>query len=447
VILLTQPTDFLELNTGSALSTDWTCSWVDVSFALSTFVPGSAEGNVAASMATTIAPAPAAGGQRQIKYASVVNRDVSTQTVYLDKNSGAAYSLTGAIPLAPGDSLQYVDSRGFFVLTAAGFEKFIGATGAAGTAGATGPAGQGPPGADGDPGEDAMHIPGPAGLQGIQGPAGSGGSGGASGFEILYQEISAEEPMMIPGPPGLAGAQGIPGSGGSGSSAMIILMDGEAGEDAPHIPGPAGPQGTAGSGGSGSANVTPDTHPALPTGVGLGPNDEFETGSSIDTTGTRYSGATAWTWFDQSTSVSSVSQGSVVLAPPADGGTHFVLQAAPAAPWTYRAKIASYVSGSSGGTLFGLAVANSGSSNAILYGSNFASSADLQYYHWNIASGFVAGPLVNVIPFGFSTTFPTDDNYYEIENDGTNLILSISRTGVEGSFLLAATEPLSSFVC
>lgn len=49
--------------------------------------------------------------------------------------------------------------------------------------------------------------------------------------------------------------------------------------------------------GSGSSlfNITIDSHASVPTGVGLGPNDEFESGSSIDTAGTRYTSATAWT--------------------------------------------------------------------------------------------------------------------------------------------------------
>jgi hypothetical protein len=196
VILLTSPSDFLELQTALGVSTDWTCSFVDVNFATSSFVPGSAQSNVAASLSTLMAAGPAAGLQRQIKYLSVVNRDLTlTQTVTIDKNSGGtAFNVTGHIPLAPGDSLQYVDSRGFFVLNAQGFEKFIGATGPAGGDGATGPAGQGPPGSDGTDGEDLFVIQGPPGPQGPQGIPGTGGGGSASaGFEILYQEITAEE--------------------------------------------------------------------------------------------------------------------------------------------------------------------------------------------------------------------------------------------------------------
>lgn len=48
------------------------------------------------------------------------------------------------------------------------------------------------------------------------------------------------------------------------------------------------------SGGSSPFNVTPDTHGTIPTGVGLGPNDEFEFGSTLDTSGSRYVSADAW---------------------------------------------------------------------------------------------------------------------------------------------------------
>lgn len=98
------------------------------------------------------------------------------------------------------------------------------------------------------------------------------------------------------------------------------------------MPGPAGP---AGAGSATPFNVTPDTHLALPTGVGLGPNDEFD-GAALDTGGTRYAGATAWTWFNQGSATASLSSGSLVLI---NGGGSSIQngigQPAPAAPWTY----------------------------------------------------------------------------------------------------------------
>jgi hypothetical protein len=189
MLLLTQTTDFLELQTGSPLSTDWTVSFLDVNYATSSFLPGSAEGNVATAATTQIVPPPPdANTQRQLKYISIVNRDAALpQTVVIDKNSSAAYNLTGPIVLNAGDTLQYVDSRGFSVLTAQGQEKFAGLPGATGPAGASG---VGAPGLDGDAGEDALHIPGNPGSQGLQGATGAAGQ---SGFDIMYQEITLED--------------------------------------------------------------------------------------------------------------------------------------------------------------------------------------------------------------------------------------------------------------
>lgn len=219
MLLLTQAADFLELQTANAVSTDWTCSWVDLNYSASGLVPGSTQGNVATPLSTKIAPAPPAGFQRQIKYLSVVNKDLTlTQTIIVDKNSGAAVAITGAIPLAPGETLQYVDSRGFFVLNAQGFEKFIGATGPTGTPGATGPPGFGPPGTDGEAGEDGVSIPG------VPGAAGSPGAPGPFGYLMLIDGEQGEEGMHVPGPQGVQGPQGTPGSAGSGGASGFEIL-------------------------------------------------------------------------------------------------------------------------------------------------------------------------------------------------------------------------------
>jgi len=141
MLLLTTTTDVLELQTTAALSTDWTASWVDIDYVGGSFVPGSAEGNTAVAGVVVLAPSPGAGLNRQLKYLSVLNRDVSTQTIVIQKN---AFNLTGAWPLEPGWSLQYIDSHGFQLLDGNGAIQFVGSTGATGPTGATGA--QGPPG-------------------------------------------------------------------------------------------------------------------------------------------------------------------------------------------------------------------------------------------------------------------------------------------------------------
>ena len=142
MILLTDPFDFLELQTQAALSTDWTASWVDLDYAAPMFIADSANGNQAMVGSVTIVSQPFTGAQRQLKYISVVNRDTTyPQVVIIDKNSGGvAYNITGQYSLLPGESLQYVDSHGFSVLDAQGQIKFVGATGASGPPGTSGDA-------------------------------------------------------------------------------------------------------------------------------------------------------------------------------------------------------------------------------------------------------------------------------------------------------------------
>jgi hypothetical protein len=146
MLLLTATTDYLELTTVNALSTDWTVSYVDIS--TGAFLPGSGSGNIPAASTVTIVPAPAVSVQRQVKMITVVNRDlVTTQTLYIDKNSGGVvYHVTGPMQLAPGATLVYVDGKGFYILNALGAVATTGVqgpTGAAGANGATGPAGPG----------------------------------------------------------------------------------------------------------------------------------------------------------------------------------------------------------------------------------------------------------------------------------------------------------------
>lgn len=71
---------------------------------------------------------------------------------------------------------------------------------------------------------------------------------------------------------------------------------------------------SGGGGGSSQFNVTPDTHGSAPTGVGVGPNDEFEFGSVLDTTGARYASATGWTAHNQNNTVIALANGALVFS-------------------------------------------------------------------------------------------------------------------------------------
>jgi len=401
MLLLTSPTDFLELQTGIGASTDWTCSWVDVNFAASSFVPGSAEGNVAASIATVIAAPPAVGLQRQIKYLSVVNRDLTlTQTVTIDKNSGAQFNVTGHLPLAPGDSLQYVDSRGFFVLNAQGFEKFIGATGPAGGTGATGPPGQGPPGTDGTDGEDLFVFQGPPGPQGPQGIPGTGGGSASSGFEILFHEMQPEEQWPQ----------------GQNTQAAAATP-------------------------SAAANITPDTHPSIPTAN----DDEFESGTSIDLTGARRAGATAWTWANQGTATALVSEGSMVLTGQNVAGIshNIVSQPVAGATWAYTCKMSA--ANYAGTSEAGMVVLNGTGGFLTFNIYTNSGSAAFVIQSFNSPTSFAGGTLVGsgTVPGGGAYMSP---GYLQIAFDGTNLIFSFSPSGVPGTFATVLSQAAASFL-
>jgi hypothetical protein len=122
MLFLTQNSESFTLTTTAAASTDWSVGWVDMASTGAT--AGSAQGNIPTATTTTLVPAPNAGVQRQLKSMTVVNAHASlTQTVTLSKNDGSARALIRNIPLAPNESLDWVDSIGFRVLDASGVPK------------------------------------------------------------------------------------------------------------------------------------------------------------------------------------------------------------------------------------------------------------------------------------------------------------------------------------
>ena len=111
MILLTQTTHSLELETTSSSSTDWTCSYVDMDASATT--PGSAQGNVASATTTVIATAPAASTQRQIKHISIRNKNTAAQTVTVKKDVSATEYTVFTATLASGEGAEYTDGKGW----------------------------------------------------------------------------------------------------------------------------------------------------------------------------------------------------------------------------------------------------------------------------------------------------------------------------------------------
>ena len=131
-IILDATTKSLELETSTTASTDYYVSYAD--HTTTTFVPGDSEGQITTATTTTIVSAPGASTQRQIKYATVVNRSTSaTQTVIFKVDvSGTERHISGTLVLAPregarlnenGDILEY-DANG--VVKAASLSSGIG---------------------------------------------------------------------------------------------------------------------------------------------------------------------------------------------------------------------------------------------------------------------------------------------------------------------------------
>ncbi len=110
----------IELETGAALSTDWTVSYADRD--ADEFSRGSNQGNVSTATTTDISGSPASGYQRVIGQLTVTNRSaVTAQTIRIKKDvAGTDYHLTGEITLQPGESLHYSSATGFeFIGTSA----------------------------------------------------------------------------------------------------------------------------------------------------------------------------------------------------------------------------------------------------------------------------------------------------------------------------------------
>ena len=227
-------------------------------------------------------------------------------------------------------------------------------------------------------------------------------------------------------------------------SAWALLAPGTAGQVLQTGGTGANPSWVAG-GGVSLFNLTPDLHPSIPTGVGLGPNDEFETGSTIDTTGARYSGATAWTAFNATGYTTAISgDGSLVLknvsaSTSLCGGYSQPLPGS--GTWTYTAKIA-LAGNITGGAAGGIFIGTTSSAKMSLLLISATASIVVQHNTNSTtfsANAFSAGAVVAV-----NGQFPWI--YLQISYDGTNLHYAISFTGAAGSFVNVFSELPATFL-
>lgn len=122
MILLTAITDKVQIITSTASSCDYHTSYMDMSTADPPVVKGSTSGrtngNVASAGATTdIVPVPGASTIRNVKQIFVRNKDATLACdVTVQFNQNATLIELCKITLLPGQTLEYNDEYGFFVL-------------------------------------------------------------------------------------------------------------------------------------------------------------------------------------------------------------------------------------------------------------------------------------------------------------------------------------------
>ncbi len=178
---------------------------------------------------------------------------------------------------------------------------------------------------------------------------------------------------------------------------------------------------TAASNGSGGGvtlfNLTPDLHPVTPTGVGFGPNDEFETGTTIDTAGTRYAGATPWTAFNLGATTAAIGTGWLVLTPNSAGASGYT-QPTVGATWEYTCQIDN---SSNTGNVTGLFIATAaGAAGPMMILLLLGTSIYVQ--ERSNASTFAGNPA------GPATGLNVE--YFRIGYDGTNINFSYTKNRI-----------------
>jgi hypothetical protein len=179
----------------------------------------------------------------------------------------------------------------------------------------------------------------------------------------------------------------------------------------------------------------PDAAPASPNAA----DDEF-TGAAIDTSGTRRSGATAWTLVNQGSNTVTQGQSHLLLkrtgSAPSANSIFSVVQSLPSQTCKYRAKLA--LSFKNADCMAGMVLRDSASSKIIEFVLYSGSSLTLKVLSYT--SNTSAGTTVN------SASAADTVLYLEIEQDASNRIYRYSANGVEGSFVDLYSETKTTFI-
>lgn len=127
MIILDTTTRKLQLKLSGAVTTNelpWVASYTDIT--VSAFTPAASNGVTTGATAIDIVGVPGASTQRQVKFISVQNADTVAAEVSIIYNDNGTLRTVWKGILAIGDNLQYLDSKGFVVITSSGQIKNTG---------------------------------------------------------------------------------------------------------------------------------------------------------------------------------------------------------------------------------------------------------------------------------------------------------------------------------
>ena len=201
----------------------------------------------------------------------------------------------------------------------------------------------------------------------------------------------------------------------------------------------------SGGGGATPYNVTPDTHGSgVPAFVA---DDEFE-GAALDTAGTRFIGAKAWTKRNFTGAASAVlERGALFLTGDAtvSANENYITQACSAAgTWTYEAKFLMF-NGTNGAhnSSIGMVLGNSANGHLLKFGFywNGAGSVPLLVQQLTSPTSVSSNPYIaNNVPSKQWISPTTEWVYVRAFYDGTNLKYYISEYGYPDTFAFLYQE-------
>lgn len=123
MIILKATTETLQVTTTSTAALDYSVTYADIT--TTSLSPSTSEGTIVGALTTTILTAPAASTQRQIKLVTIANRDTAlSSTLTIKKDiSGTAYILAPSMTLSAGETIQYMDGKGWVYYATTGAVK------------------------------------------------------------------------------------------------------------------------------------------------------------------------------------------------------------------------------------------------------------------------------------------------------------------------------------